>query len=75
MGQQSLFCSYKSNSRELQFFFNDNCELEINAEYKDVYGNYLILDKPVKNTHFLLVNIYAPNIDTPTFYFGLLDFI
>lgn len=74
-GSKAFFCSYKSNSRGVAILFNDNCELEINAEYRDEYGNYLILDVTVENIHFLLVNIYGPNIDTPTFYSGLLDII
>ena len=55
--------------------FNNNWELEINAEYKDEYGNYLILDFIVENIHFLLVNIYGPNIHSSTFYSGLLKII
>ena len=52
-GSKAFFCSYKSYSRGVAILFNDNCELEINAEYKDEYGNYFILDVTVENIHFL----------------------
>lgn len=75
MGSKAFFCSYKFNSRGVAFLFIDNCELEINEEYKDEYGNNQILDVTVENIHILLGNIYDPNIDNPTFYSGLLDII
>ena len=49
----------------------------MNADYKDEHGNFLISDVTVENIHFLLVNIYDPNLYlyTPNFYSGLLDII
>ena len=64
---KAFFCSYESNSRGVAIFCNDNCELEINAEYKDEYGNYLILDVTLENVHFLLVNIYGPKLSILVF--------
>ena len=75
MGSKAFFCSYKSNSRGVAFLFYVNCEQEINEEYKDEYGNNQIFDVTVENIHFLLGNIYDPNIDNPTFYSGLLNII
>ena len=68
-----FFNSFKSNSRDVAIFFNNNCEFEIHSDYKDENGNYLILDATVENMHPLLINIYGPNSDTPNFYASLMD--
>ena len=72
-GYKSFFNSFKTNSRGVAIFFNNNCEFEIHSEYKDENGNYLILDATVENMPLLLINIYGPNSDIPNFYASLMD--
>lgn len=70
-----FFSSFKSNSRGVAILFNNNCELEVHKTFKDDSGNFLILDVSVDDLHVLLVNVYGPNLDTPTFYTNLLQHI
>nr|XP_034320385.1 uncharacterized protein LOC105331900 isoform X1 [Crassostrea gigas] len=74
-GYKAFFSSFKSNSRGVAILFNNNCELEVQKTFKDDSGNFLILDVSVDDLHVLLVNVYGPNLDTPTFYTNLLQHI
>lgn len=60
--------SDKTNSRRVAILLNSNFEFKVHNVHKDDSVNYLILDTTFENMNLLLVNVYGPNLDTPTFY-------
>jgi exonuclease III len=68
-GLQAIIAPYKSNSRGVAILFNNNFTLNIFEEIKDPAGNYIITDIDVDDIRLTLVNIYAPNIDDPDFFY------
>ena len=51
-----FFSSLSSNSKGVAILFNDNFELKILNEAKDINGNYLILDVIVEKERLILVS-------------------
>lgn len=72
-GYKAYFSSFKSNSRGVAILFNNNFEFCILNELYDEGGNYVILDCTVEEHKFILVNIYGPNSDSPSFYSSVLS--
>lgn len=70
MGLYSFFSSFKSNSTGATIRFNNNCELDVDKPFQVDNGNVSVDD-----LHFLLVNLYVPNLDTPAFYTNLFQHI
>lgn len=67
-GYECYFNSYKSNSRGVAILINNNFEIKIKKEKKDLTGNILALDIELDYTNITLINIYGPNEDNPVFY-------
>ena len=74
-GLECVFSSYKSNSRGVAILFNNNFEVKILREKKDVDGNLLCLDLEIDNVRLTLLTIYGPNIDSPWFYDKVSDIL
>lgn len=72
-GYRVLFNSFDSQSRGVAIFFNNNFELRILSSYSDNTGNILFAHVEVNDKPMLIVNIYGPNKDDPTFYTQLFD--
>ena len=69
-------CPGTSESRGVAILFNNNFEFKVNSVAKDDDGNFIALNICIeKNIELLLVNIYEPNRDTPSFYMNLKQFI
>ena len=69
-------CPGTSESRGVAILFNNNFEFKVNSVAKDDDGNFIALNICIeKNIELLLVNIYGPNRDTPSFYMNLKQFI
>ena len=67
-GYKAFFSSYKSNSRGVGILFNNSFEYEIHEKEVDLEGRYVIIDLTIHNNRLLLVNLYGPNEDDPTFF-------
>ena len=67
-GYECFFNSYNSQSRGVAILFNNNFEYKLNKLKKDQQGNKIILDINIAGKRVLLVNIYGPNRDKPSFY-------
>ena len=67
-GYKAYFSSYRTNSRGVAVFFNNNFEFKIKKIERDPNGNYIILLISSMDQDFLLINIYGPNKDSPVFY-------
>ena len=74
-GQQIYFSSFRPNSRGVAILFNNKCEFSVNNHISDINGNYLILDCTIEGMKYVLVNLYGPNTDSPSFYTQLLSTI
>ena len=72
-GYKAFFSSYQSNARGVSILVNNNFDFNMIREFKDVSGNYLILDVVIEDIPFLLINLYGPNSDTPCFYSELVN--
>ena len=72
-GYKIICSSFTSNSRGVAILFNNNCELEVHEIVKDDTGNFLVVDVTIEGLKLILVNIYGPNVDSPTFYSNLLN--
>ena len=57
-----------SNSRGVAILLNTNFEYSIISIYKDKEGNMISLDLNFGDTSIKLINIYAPNKDSPEFF-------
>ena len=66
---------YSSRSRGTSILLNRNCPYTLVEERKSDCGNYIIILCKIYNESFLLVNVYGPNEDNPTFYKKLKDTI
>ena len=57
-----------SNSRGVAILLNTNFEYSIISIYKDKEGNMISLDLNFGDTSIKLINMYAPNKDSPEFF-------
>ena len=72
-GFTAFFSSFSSASAGVCILFNNNFQFEIIRQFSDQEGRYIIIDMKIDNKILILVNIYAPNNDNPTFFQNLLD--
>ena len=60
--QGKLFYSHGSNqSCGVMILVRSDLEFNLTSIKADDYGRYIIIDREVKSSKFLFVNIYAPN--------------
>ena len=64
-----------TNSREVAILFNNNFEYKIIHKEIDNDGNYVMVDLDVSSVSLRLINIYAPNMDSPGFFQSILKLI
>ena len=57
-----------SNSRGVAILFNTSVEYSIASSYKDNEGNLISLDLNLGDISIKLINLYAPNRDSPEFF-------
>ena len=58
-----------TNSRGVAFLIKNNFEYEIVETIKDNIGNLIVIDMTISKEFTLrIINIYAPNDDTPAFF-------
>ena len=64
------FCLHgqSTNSRGVAILFRENFECKIISINKDSEGNLIHLDIETQGTKIKLLNIYAPNIDNPSYF-------
>ena len=67
-GYKCYFASCKSNARGVAILFRNNFEFKVNNVERDADGNYIIISLSTMEKELLLVNIYGPNRDNPSFY-------
>ncbi len=67
-GYKAWFSSGTSNSRGVTILFTNNFEFKVHNCKYDPGGNFLILDVTIDDKRITLVNLYAPNKDSPDFF-------
>ena len=58
----------KTNARGVTILINDTFEYSVQKIEKDAEGNLIMIDLKVANFSIRLINIYAPNTDSPHFF-------
>ncbi len=74
-GLDCYFSSYKSNSRGVAIFINNDFEYKVCESKGDKDGNLLAIDIQINEHKITLLNIYGPNDDTPEFFEGVQEII
>lgn len=67
-GGEAVFGSYCSNSRGVAILFKASLKISVLSFHRDPEGRYIILHVNVNDVHFILVNLYGPNKDSPDFF-------
>ena len=66
-GKNCYINGFKTNARGVAILINDSTEFEVESKQEDKNGNMLCLNLKLNSIKILLINIYAPNSDTPDF--------
>ena len=74
-GYECFFSSYNSNSRGVGIFFRNDFEFKVHNVNRDNEGNYILISFTAFEREFLLVNVYGPNKDSPSFFENLQNII
>ncbi|KAJ8035189.1 hypothetical protein HOLleu_22332 [Holothuria leucospilota] len=74
-GGRILFSHGSTNSRGVCILFNPQLSYKIIKEELDPFGRYIFVDIEVQNRFLTLACIYAPNIDSSTFFVDLSNFL
>ena len=72
-GYQTIFSTYESNKAGVCILFNNNFNLQIQKQYIDPLGRFIVCDIKANEKHLTLANIYAPNDDNPAFFSDFFD--
>ena len=65
-----LYCSHgNSNARGAMIMIKSNAGIDVLEKQTDNEGRFVILKCQIQNKIYLLINIYAPNEDSPRFFF------
>lgn len=67
-GGEILCSNGTSNSKGVLILFKRKLQYEIKNVIKDTNGRYLVLEIVIEETELILVNVYAPNNDSPEFF-------
>ena len=65
---ECLLHGTKTNSRGVAILLGNNFEYKIHNIYRDSIGNLMVIDIKISDFEITLVNIYAPNQDSPEFF-------
>lgn len=63
-----FFSAYSSNKRGVAILIRKNLNIKIHKQFSDQEGRWVAIDMESYGIRFSLVNIYAPNSDSPDFF-------
>ena len=72
---ECIIAGSKTNSRGVAMLLKKNFEYKIIDSFTDTIGNLISLDINISNIKLKLINVYGPNIDSPSFYKKINDII
>lgn len=64
---QIFFSSFKTNSRGVAILIHKHTPFELIEQISDTEGRYILVKGKIWDKELTLLNIYAPNTDTPSF--------
>lgn len=67
-GGNVIFSHYNSRSRGVAILFRKGLNYKIEQKILSKNGRFIIIEITVEDITFVLVNVYAPNEDSPTFF-------
>lgn len=62
---------FSSRSRGTSILLNNNLQCKVTTVKRSECGNIVLLACEIFNESYLLINVYGPNEDNPSFYFNL----
>ena len=71
-GGETYYSHGNTESRGVAIFIDKHFDYTVNACHRDKEGRYVILDLEVYHQRTIIVNIYAPNQDDPSFFINVL---
>lgn len=74
-GNKIIFSHCSNRSKGVALLFQRGFRPQIHITRLDLNGRFLLLELTLVETKFLLVNIYAPNEDDPSFFDKIFDMI
>ena len=72
-GGKVLFSSATTSSKGAMLLFRKHLKIEIHKTVADENGRYICVEVEYNQHKFLLVNLYAPNVDSPDFFVELFE--
>lgn len=69
------FSSFETNSRGVAILVHKNVPFELTGSISDIEGRYILLNGKIWGKHITLLNVYAPNSDTPTFIYDMVTLL
>ena len=70
-----LLSGYKRNSRGVAILLKKTFEFTVMDTYSDNSGNLLVIDLKTREMSIKIINIYAPNVDSPSFFKRIFEII
>ena len=67
-GYSTIFTTFSSSRAGVAILFNNNFQFQIQKQFTDPEGRFIIADIETEDRVMMLVNVYAPNEDNPTFF-------
>ena len=67
-GGTALWAYGKSNARGVGVLINNRLQFQIMETYVDKDGRMLIIQIKIENQNYVIMNLYAPNKDSPDFF-------
>ena len=71
-GGETYYSHGNTESRGVAIFIDKHFDYTVNACHRDKEGRYVILDLEVYHQRTIIVNVYAPNQDDPSFFINVL---
>ena len=65
----------RTNARGVAIIFQNNFEYKIENVCRDTAGNFIVIDIKLSEISLRLINVYAPNTDSPEFFMQIQKFI
>lgn len=66
-----FFSAYSSSQRGVSILIRKNININIHKELSDSEGRWVAIDADLFGIRCAIINIYAPNVDSPDFFLDI----